>query len=321
MATSQIVQRTLSAFRPPQRAWTPISPALAATQVKELPIPPTRVSLVTQNVDAFSPRPIARAQLLLSDILEATHPPDILFLQEVTSDVHSAILANPKVREAFLVTDAEDRTSFEDVPFANITLLARKRFAFDFDSSKVGEKEPEEAFGDRYILGPVSRITLSSEYRRCALAVDIIPSFASSVTFRLINVHLDSLGHTFQYRAAQLEILANLLREPGCSGGLIAGDFNAISPADHMLLDKNGLVDAWVALHGEAGVEGATWGVDVARRDGLRAGRLDKVAMVALQAQKMQILRPRQIEVPKPCAPSKYIPYSDHFGLKLDFTI
>ena len=88
-----------------------------------------------------------------------------------------------------------------------------------------------------------------------------------------------------------------------------------------MLLDKNGLIDAWVALHGEAGVEGATWGVDVARRDGLRAGRLDKVAMMGLKAHQMKIMRFRQIEVPKPGAPSKYIPYSDHFGLKSDFTI
>ncbi|KAI5835233.1 hypothetical protein K523DRAFT_411726 [Schizophyllum commune Tattone D] len=203
-----------------------------------------------------------------------------------------------------------------------MTLLARKRFSFDLESYKAnaGEREPEEAFGNKYTFGPVSRITLPSKYRRCALAVDIIPSYAPSVTFRLINVHLDSLGHTFQYRVAQLETLASLLREPGCSWGLIAGDFNAISPADHMLLDKNVLVDAWIALHGGVGVEGATWGVDVARRDGLRASRLDKVAMVGLKAQEMQILRPRQIEVPKPGAPSKYIPYSDHFGLKLDFT-
>ncbi|KAI4523588.1 hypothetical protein K525DRAFT_195982 [Schizophyllum commune Loenen D] len=321
MAISQIVQRTLSVFKPPKRAWTPVFSALAAAQVKGRSLPPARFSLVTQNLDAFSPRPIARAKLLLSDIFEAFRPPDILFLQEVTSEVHSALLANPQIREAFLVTDAEDRTSFEDVPFANITLLARKRFAFDSESSPADEKEPEEAFGNKYILGPVSRITLPSKYRRCALAVNIITPYAPSKTFRLINVHLDSLGHTFQYRAAQLEILASHLREPGCGRGLIAGDFNAISPEDHTLLDKNGLIDAWGALHEEDGVQGATWGVGVTRRDGLTAGRLDKVAMMGLEAQDMQILRPRQIEVPKPGALSKYIPCSDHSGLKLDFTI
>ena len=56
-----------------------------------------------------------------------------------------------------------------------------------------------------------------------------------------------------------MEILANLLRELGCAGGLIPGDFNVISPEDHALLDKNGLVDAWVTLHGKERLD--TWGV------------------------------------------------------------
>lgn len=70
---------------------------------------PSRFSLITQNLDAFSLRPIARAKLLLHSILEESKRPDVIFLQEVTSDVHTAILANPKVREAFLVTDAQDK--------------------------------------------------------------------------------------------------------------------------------------------------------------------------------------------------------------------
>lgn len=48
-----------------------------------------------------------------------------------------------------------------------------------------------------------------------------------------------------------------MLREPGCSGGIIAGDFNAISPEGNGPVDKNGLVDAWVALHGRASPDGA----------------------------------------------------------------
>jgi len=111
--------------------------------------------------------------------------------------------------------------------------------------------------------------------------VDIIPPFATSTTYRLINVHPDSLGETLLYRTEQMEILANLLREPGCAGGLIAGDFNAISPEDHALLDKNGLVDAWVTSHGKQRLDGATWGVGIERPDGLGPGRLDKIAMLA----------------------------------------
>jgi len=145
------------------------------------------------------------------------------------------------------------------------------------------------------------------------------PTMAS----RLINVHLDSLGDTLSYRIQQMEILANLLREPGCSGGLIAGDFNAISPEDHALLEKNRLVDAWVALHGKGELDGATWGVGVERKDGLGPGRLDKIAMSGVKAKDVEILPPGLIEVPtcKPGDFSNYIPYSDHSGLMLNFTV
>lgn len=146
---------------------------------------------------------------------------------------------------------------------------------------------------------------------------------SSSTAYRLINVHLDSLGDTLPYRTEQMEILANLLREPGCGGGLVAGDFNALSRDDHALVDQNGLVDAWLALHGKDGLDGATWGVGVDRPDGLGPGRLDMVAMLGVQAKEMEmeILRPGLIEVPKPGEDSDYIPYSDHCGLSLAFTV
>jgi len=118
-----------------------------------------------------------------------------------------------------------------------------------------------------------------------------------------------------------MEILANLLRESGCGGGLIAGDFNAIGPEDHALLDKNGLVDAWIALHGKKGLDGGTCGVGVKRNHGLGLRRLDKIAMLGVEAKNMEILRPGLIEVPKPSEDSVYIPWSDHSGLKLDFTL
>ena len=278
-------------------------------------------SLITQNLDAFSSRPVARANLLLAGILEESKRPDIIFLQEVTFDVRTSILGNPKVREAFLVTDAEDQTSFERVPFANMTLLSSKRFAFDLELQK--EEDGVEKV-EKFMLGPVSRVKLPSKYGRCALSVDIIPPSTASIptaTCRLVNAHLDSLGDTLAYRTEQMEILANLLREPGCGGGLIAGDFNAISPEDDALLDKNGLVDAWVALHGKKGLKGATWGVGVERHDGLGPRRLDKVAMSGVEAKDIEILRPGLIEVCKPGEDSDYIVCSDHHGLRLSFTV
>jgi len=205
--------------------------------------------------------------------------------------------------------------SFENVPFATMMLLSSARFASSLDSQKEGEG------GGKLMLGRVSRVALPSKYGRDALCVDIIPQTAPGTVFRLINVHLDSLWDTLHYRAQQMEILADVLSEPGCGGGIIAGDFNAISPEDDGLVDKNKLADAWVALHGRAGPDGATWGVGVERRDGLGPGRLDKVAMMGSKAEEMEVLRPGPIEVPRPGEKPVEIPWSDHCGLRCTFTV
>ncbi|KAI9438024.1 Endonuclease/exonuclease/phosphatase [Lactarius indigo] len=305
--------RTLSVFNPSTRMWAPVSSRSIQSQLTQ------RLSLTSWNIDAFSSRAISRAKLILDHILEGPKSPDIIFLQEVTPDVRASLLDNARVRAAFLVTDAEDQTSFEKVPFATMTLLSSARFAPGLDSQ---EKEGNGIEGGgKPMLGRVSRVTLPSKYGRDALCVDIIPPTAPGTVFRLINVHLDSLRDTLHYRAQQMEILADVLREPGCSGGIIAGDFNAISPEDDGLVEKNKLVDAWVALHGRADPDGATWGVGVGRRDGRGPGRLDKVAMMGLKAKEMEVLRPGLIEVPRPGEKVVEIPWSDHCGLRCTFTI
>ena len=117
-------------------------------------------------------------------------------------------------------------------------------------------------------------------------------------------------------------ILANILREPGCGGGIIAGDFNAISPEDDALVGRNGLVDAWAALHEMAADSGgATWGFGRKLGDGLAPGRLDKVAMLGVTAEEVEVRRPGSIEVPRPAAESLAIPWSDHCGPRCTFTI
>ena len=115
------------------------------------------------------------------------------------------------MRAAFLVTDTEDQTSFEDVPFATMTLLSSTRFVSGLDPQKEGDGiEGRETL----MLGRVSRVTLPSKYGRDALYVDIISPTAPGTVFRLINVHLGSLWNTLHYRSQQMEILANVLREP-----------------------------------------------------------------------------------------------------------
>ncbi|KAI0050944.1 hypothetical protein FA95DRAFT_1554980 [Auriscalpium vulgare] len=200
------------------------------------------LSLISWNTDGFSSRPVSRASLILDHILEGPKSPDIIFLQEVTPFVRAFLLKDARVRAAFLATDAEDQTGlFEDVPFLTMTLVSSERFADSLHSQKQGQGVQG---GEDCMLGRVARVTLPSKYKRDALCVDVVSPTAPGAFFRLINVHLDSLGDTLHYRAQQIEILANVLHEPGCSGGIIAGDFNAISPEDDGLIDKNGLVDA-----------------------------------------------------------------------------
>ncbi|MBE3042963.1 endonuclease/exonuclease/phosphatase family protein [Candidatus Bathyarchaeota archaeon] len=332
MATNRLLRRALSAFNHTSHRWVPIPPSNTQPQMTRTlpPTPPSlpprsngttstpkpTLSLVSWNIDAPSPRPIARAKLILSHILEAPKPPDIIFLQEVTPGVRDSLHGDARVRGTFLVTDAEDRASFKNVPFATITLLSSARFASGVDEQKEGGGIKERG---RLTPGCVSRVALPSKYGRDALSVDIR---TADTLLRLINVHLDSLGDTLHYRTQQMGILANILGEPGCGGGIIAGDFNVISPEDDALVGENGLVDAWAALHGTAANGGgATWGVDRKLPEGLAPGRLDKVAMLSVTAEEVEVLRPDFIEVPRPAKEPLSIPWSDHCGLRCTFTI
>ncbi|KAF9064653.1 hypothetical protein BDP27DRAFT_1333265 [Rhodocollybia butyracea] len=71
-------------------------------------------------------------------------------------------------------------------------------------------------------------------------------------------------------------------------GGIIAGDF---FPEDDLLVDRNKLVYAWIALHRKH-PNGDTWSVVVEPRDGLGPGRLDRVVLLSLKAKETEVFRP-----------------------------
>ena len=125
---------------------------------------------------------------------------DIIFLQEVISEVRSFIL----------VTDAEDQTSFVGVPFANTMLLYSKHFSLDPGSQK--ERDGVER-GKKFMIGLVSRVSPPSKFGRCALSVDIVPPSISNTVYHLINVHLDSLRDMFPHRTEQMDIIAKFLQD------------------------------------------------------------------------------------------------------------
>jgi len=320
--TPSRLYRALSAFNHSTRRWVTKPLRNAESQSSHKPTLPNVVnkqtlSLVSWNINAFSSRPVARSKHILDYILEGPVSPDIIFFQEVSDDVRKSLLDNATVRSGFLVTDAEDTTSFDGLPFATMTLLSKKRFATDPGSQLGGDGMEGQG---RLMLEAVFRLKIPSQFGRDGLCVDMSNPAASGSVLRLINVHLDSLD-TFHWRNLQMKALSDVLHEPGRGRGIIAGDFNANNPGDGGLIDKYGLVDAWVSLHGRKGPEGATWGVGMKLRDGRKPGRFDKVAMLGLTAEAMEVLPTGLIEVTRPAEPSLYEPWSDHYGLRCTVSI
>ncbi|KAJ7221565.1 hypothetical protein GGX14DRAFT_335752, partial [Mycena pura] len=131
----------------------------------------------------------------------------------LVSSVRKSLLSDPRVPSY-----TEDDTSFRGVPskFATMTLLSSKRFGFPL---QVLLLRRAREFSNWY-----SSVELPAGTRD-ALCVNI--AAPAGTVLRL----LESLDSQFR-RALQMYVLAGLLREPGCSGGLIAG---AILPEDHTL--------------------------------------------------------------------------------------
>lgn len=233
-----------------------------------------RLRLVTWNVDAGSLRPRARIAALLSHIHTLSPAVDVIFLQEVSRLALEVIMQDTRIQEGWFSTDT-DGTRWSRQPFGTITLLSRTRFH-------------QAGHGNQMTLGRVWRIRYDSRYSRDALCCDIHVHEGSSVPrcIRLVNVHLDSLAHRPSHRPTQMAAVASALREAGC--GVVAGDFNPVLPEDQTLVADNGLLDAWVEVHGST--DGFTWGADQKRSHGPR--RLDKVAMTGLQAEEVDVLRP-----------------------------
>ncbi|KAF9552421.1 hypothetical protein CPC08DRAFT_276208 [Agrocybe pediades] len=316
--------RDLSAFDPATRRWKTL-PLCQHTASVPRPSPPRpanrhtvgeQLSITSWNINASPSRRIERSQLILDHTL-GPKSSDIIFLQEVASDVRHYVLDDPRVRSRFLTSDAQNDTDFKGVPFATMTLLSKDRFASPLLAEKKdrsdGKGEGEGEGKSKMMLHSTFRMTLPSRYGRDALCVNFYDPATPGNVLRLLNVHLDSLDSSFR-RTYEVYLLNRLLRESGCSGGVIAGDFNAIEPEDLTLVEKHGLVDAWVKLYGcTTGDEGATWGVGVELEDGLKPSRLDKVVMLGLEPVDIEVLQPGYINAGTP--------WSDHCGLRCTFRV
>lgn len=319
MATSRI-PRILSTFNRCTRRWVP-APAGLPTAGQDL----INLKLATWNIDAFSPRPVARASAIIDKLLKSPQTTsDVLFLQEVSPAVRVHLLNDARIRAGFFVTDAEDDKSLSNVPFTTMTFLSKGRFSFFTPRND-------------HTARAVTRFKFPSKYGRDALCTDIcLPlsnprSLATTQQVRLINVHLDSLTSTLHYRQEQMRIVRNILgpandkQEEGHRNlGLIAGDFNAICKEDQYLILNNGLTDAWVSLYGNgiANSDGWSWGYEK-RQNNFVPKRLDRIAITErLEPVEMYVMHPGTIAVPKPGGEGDAeVRWSDHAGLSCRFKI
>ncbi|RAK87424.1 endonuclease/exonuclease/phosphatase family protein [Aspergillus costaricaensis CBS 115574] len=287
--------------------WSPLPPTTSVT-CDESTMPASdkaklkifALNLVTWNVDASAKFPDDRMAGIISTIRNQTPPPNILFFQEVPKAALFYLLNEPWIRENWYSNEG-DLSNYGGLAFITVILLSKASFSTD-------SQDPDKA-----CLGPVWRVDYPSKFDRDALCCDIfMPQSATRV--RLVNVHLDSLAFQPSCRPRQLAIVASSLR---CAGhGFVAGDFNPVLPEDDSLVATNGLVDVWNELHPDE--PGFTWGLD--GREPFPPGRLDKVAVLGLKGQEMDIIHPsainsagqgqllRQLDTP--------MPWSDHSGLK-----
>lgn len=304
------IPRYMSVFIPRRQKWMPVYPSRPCNPAAFS----SPLSLLTWNIDFASVLATRRVNGLL-DYIFSTGVPDIVFLQEVRRDVHTSLLNNLDIRQHCLITDTYDDTAFTNGgTYTNVTLLARNRF--DFAVRHEGVKEARKSAG--YAVGHVYRKELPSAYGRTGLCVDLIPHTAPAKYIRLINTHLESYGN-ITTRSKQIKLLSQEFRELGCSGGLIAGDFNATCAEDHELLESNGLQDAWLSLR-KSEADATTWGSRSENKSRYIPARLDKIAVCGLKPLGIDIIRPGCIEVPKPNARSGQMAWSDHSGIILQFT-
>ncbi|KAJ5700872.1 Endonuclease/exonuclease/phosphatase [Penicillium malachiteum] len=272
----------------------------------------SNLTLVTWNIDAGAPRTRERTTEIINFITSRDPKVDIILLQEVSKSALRYILEDERIRESWISSEPGD-SAWGSRPFSTMTLLSKSRFTLRSDSAI------------RSIArGLVWRVNYPSRFGRDALCCDLIlpprgPG-QSGTRIRLANVHLDSLPIEPSYRPAQLSTVSSFLESAGC--GLIAGDFNPVLPEDAILVESNGLTDAWKALHPND--PGFTWGVDGKQR--FPPSRLDKVAFLGLAPHSIEVLEPQilstsdQPEHENP-DPQEELLWSDHHGLLCSFNL
>lgn len=217
---------------------------------------PSRLRILTWNIDFQTERAEERAEAVLrylEDVLADEHgeppPPCCILLQEVSPQARDRIMDDEWVRANFYMTDSH---KWRCKHYGNLTLVSRSI---------------EVAAAKQLDFG-------WSNMQRSAIITDLKlkrPNSRQQAVIRIVNTHLESLPEGELPRTFQMAVCAETLKDGRVSGGVVAGDMNAISPGDEHLPQDNGLRDPWWRQDGS----GNTWGYQGGGK--FPKGRLDKI--------------------------------------------
>lgn len=230
---------------------------------------PSFIRVVSWNVDCMRPEPDLRLDAALSYIQHQVFKcrtnrrrpePCSILLQGVLTTAFDTILNNKWVQNFFVVIPSTTDAWPKLAKYGTVTLLSRslritKSTTIHFSCS---ESQHHAIFVDVKLSGllDTAQAPASSE---------------SVVTLRIANTHLDPLPDGAPIRERQFKLVADALIQDGLFGGVVGGDFNAVSLNDSELVESVGLWDAWSG--DDEG--GFTWGYQPPSP--LTPGRLDKL--------------------------------------------
>lgn len=267
-----------------------------------LPPPTSQVRIICWNVDMVSQHLEERLHAALRHIEEEVlnckdgeaPEPCCILLQEVRDTVLPFLLKDPWVRRWFMVTPFTKDKWPEAAFYGNITLVSR---TLDIAESHILQ------YGFTNMQRTAVCVKLKLNY----------PGSQDKAIVAVVNTHLESMPTGAAARPKQLEMCSRFLRLEGVSGGVIAGDMNAISKDDSTIGKNVGLRDSWRKGDDE---KGHTWGYQ-GQNDGGRhpPNRLDKIYYLAGMGYKVE--EPRRIgmglKIREGTSQAMWV--SDHYGL------
>ncbi|KAF8806957.1 hypothetical protein BYT27DRAFT_7100795 [Phlegmacium glaucopus] len=306
-----VIQQTLLKlkpyrFRPSKNTWKHVvTYGLQNDLPPEEKKPPcSQIRIITWNIDFQTECAEERLTTCLrhieKDVLkckagEAPEPCCIL-LQEVLGTAIQHLLRDPWVRNCFVVAPYSSAKWPKGAFYGTVTLVSRSLTIAECHILHYGLTRME-----RTSLCVKLRLNYPAPSRETAIIC-------------VVNTHLESLPEGAVWRPHQLEMCSRFLRLGGMTGGVIAGDMNAIMPEDEGMEKEVGLRDAWRKGTGESG---KTWGYQGQNAGGFPCGRLDRVFYLPGRGYKVD--EPRRIGVGvkiNGSSPSEALWASDHYGLE-----